>query len=143
MPHFILESAYVETGGSATIGAGDQAHEMKWDFEYDDGIAGLKIVGMAPGQEITKTMAASGFGYAEWERNKATIMSLLGDFFEPASNKQKLRRKGSGRFYGSVRVFGLGVGAEPTPPSALTLAVDVDSQPRPCGTEEVMKGMGQ
>ena len=93
MPSFKLESAYVETGGSATVGAGDQSRPMTWDFEYDDGIAGLKIVGMAPGQEIAKKDVASQLGYAEWERNKAVIMSLLGDFFEQASNKRKLRRK--------------------------------------------------
>ena len=94
MPSFKLESAYVEKGGSATVGAGTQAREMTWDFEYDDGIAGLKIVGMAAGQEIAKKDVASQLGYAEWERNKAVIMDLLGDFFEPALNKQKLRRKG-------------------------------------------------
>lgn len=82
MPGFVLESAYVETGGTQTITAGEMTRDMPWDFEYDDGIAGLKIIGMAAGQEITKAMVASGFGYREWERNKAVIMSLLGDFFE-------------------------------------------------------------
>ena len=93
MPRFRLESAYVERGGTQTVTVGDITREMKWDFEYDFGIAGLAVIGMAPGQEISKKDVASQLGYAEWERNKAVIMGLLGDFFEQAPNKRKLRRK--------------------------------------------------
>ena len=113
MPHFILESAYVERGGTATIGAGDQSRQIAWDFEYDDGIAGLKIVGMAAGQEISKKDVASQLDYAEWERNKAAIMSLLGDFFEDGSTNRVLRRKGTPTLPPEVLSQVLGV--EPKP----------------------------
>lgn len=113
MPRFKLESAYVEKGGTQTITVGDQAHEMKWDFEYDDAMAGLKIVGMSAGQEITKTMVASQLGYKEWEKNKASIMGLLGDFFEDGSTNRLLRRKGTPTL--PPEALAQVLGAEPKP----------------------------
>ncbi len=76
------------------------ALDFDYNFQRDDLIDGLRIINSPPGQEFKKADIAEMFGYTgqhPWKENKKTIMTLLDPFFEPGSNGQKLRRRGSSR----------------------------------------------
>lgn len=96
MPGFHMGSAYRERGGEETLVVGGRTLELRWDFEEDPRMFGLRIVEMAPGEEISKARVADELGYGgdrAWEKNKAAIMALLEPFFEPGSTNRVLRRK--------------------------------------------------
>lgn len=93
MPGLHIESAYHEHEQVETFTVAGQTGEVRWDFEQDNRLFGLRIIEMEPGLEITKQQVACELGYAEWERNKAAIMALLDPFFEPGSTIRVLRRK--------------------------------------------------
>jgi hypothetical protein len=97
MPEFVIGSAYKEKAGAETFTRIDGAQETRmWNWVWDDGMYGLGVICMQPGQEITKTGLAQALGYSgedAWEKNKPKIMGLLGDFFEDGHSNRWLRRK--------------------------------------------------
>jgi len=93
MPGLHIESAYREHRHAEIATVAGQPREVRWDFERDDRLYGLRIIEMQAGKEMPKQQIAQELGYADWERNKATIMTLLDPFFEPGSNIRMLRRR--------------------------------------------------
>jgi hypothetical protein len=101
-PHFVMGTAYEETKTKVVrderVPQADQRRQKAviCKVEMDDHMAGLCIVNMPPGTEITKKQVADQLGYTgdrAWEKNKAEIMQLLGYFFEDGSTNRMLRRK--------------------------------------------------
>jgi len=105
MPEAIIVAAYKAKDDTIDQHQADgTVTEYATDFATDDQLYGMGICAMAPGTEITKANLALALGYkgddpatvknpkGAWQKNKTSIMSLVGDLFEEAG-QLRLRRK--------------------------------------------------
>lgn len=105
MPEAVIVAVYKAEDDTMDVPQPDgTVTESASDIAFDEQLYGMGVCAMAPGTEITKAELAKALGYkgddpkkvtkpkGAWQKNKASIMALIGDFFEEV-DMLKLRRK--------------------------------------------------